>query len=88
MFDHVNDFRPVYYALVRAQVFPLVRQHLLGLLSELIERECRAELTKLKKSKVELPIELFVSASEHNVLHCADLVARRTSPSCRSYNGS
>ena len=61
MFAHVNEFRPVYYALVRTQVFPLVRQHLLDLLSELIERECRAELTKLKKSKAELPIDLFVS---------------------------
>jgi hypothetical protein len=38
-----------------------VRQQLLGLLSELIERECRAELTKLKKSKAELPTKLFVS---------------------------
>ena len=61
MFDHVNEYRPVYYALVRTQVFPLVRQHLLGLLSELIERECRAELVKLKKSKAEVPIELFIS---------------------------
>ncbi len=60
MFEHVNDFREVYYALAPTQVFPRVRQRLLGLLSELIEKECRAELVKIKKSKTELPIDLFV----------------------------
>jgi AcrR family transcriptional regulator len=61
MFDHVNDFRKIYYALAHTRVFPLVRQQLLDLLSELIEKECRAELVKLKRSKPELPIDLFVS---------------------------
>jgi hypothetical protein len=61
MFDHVNDFRQIYYALAHTRVFPLVRQQLLDLLRELIEKECRAELVKLKKSKAELPIDLFVS---------------------------
>lgn len=60
MFEHVNEFRPVYYALARTQVFPLVRKQLVTLLNELIEKECRTELLNLKKSSG-LPIELFVS---------------------------
>ena len=60
MFEHVNGYRKVYYAILHTRVWPHVSQRLQELLKELIERECKAEIASLKKASSEVPVDLFV----------------------------
>src|SRR5260370_5002396 len=60
MFEHANEYRNVYFALLNTRAWPLVRQHLQNVLEELIRRECRAEIAKLKTANSEVPVDLFV----------------------------
>ena len=53
MFEHANEFRKVYRALVLTPVWPRIRQRIQDVLADLIRREY-----KPRKSKV--PPELFV----------------------------
>ena len=56
MFEHAYGYRPVYHALVSTRVWPHVRQRIQNILADLIRRECG----DAKKSKANVPIELFV----------------------------
>jgi AcrR family transcriptional regulator len=60
MFDHANGYRNVYHALLHTQAWPLVRQRLQEVLEELIRRECKSEIEKLKKANSDVPVDLFV----------------------------
>ncbi len=60
MFDHANGYRNVYFALLNTRAWPLVRQRLQEVLEELIRRECKAEIAKLKNADSDVPIDLFV----------------------------
>ncbi|MBZ5548588.1 MAG: TetR/AcrR family transcriptional regulator [Acidobacteriia bacterium] len=60
MFEHAHEYRNVYYALLHTQGWPLFRQRLQEILQELIRRECKAEIHKLRKADSEVPVELFV----------------------------
>ncbi len=60
MFEHANEYREVYHALLHAQAWPLFRQRLQEILDEIIRRECKAEIAKLKKADSEVPVDLFV----------------------------
>ncbi len=60
MFEHANEYRNVYYAILNTQAWPLIRQHIEEVLDELIRRECKAEIGKLKKTDPDLPVDLFV----------------------------
>jgi hypothetical protein len=71
MFEHANEYRSVYHALLRTSAWPAVRERLQGILDELMRRECKTEIAKLKKIDSEVPVELFihyVSASFFAVL--------------------
>src|SRR5216683_4662018 len=57
MFEHANEYRNVYFALLNTRAWPLVRQHLQNVLEELIRRECRAEIAKLKTANSEVPVD-------------------------------
>jgi len=60
MFDHANGYRNVYFALLNTRAWPLVRQQLQDVLEDLIRRECKAEIEKLKTANSEVPVDLFV----------------------------
>lgn len=60
MFEHAHEYRNVYYALLHTQGWPLFRQRLQEILQELIRRECKAEIQKLRKAESEVPVDLFV----------------------------
>jgi AcrR family transcriptional regulator len=60
MFEHADGYRTIYYALLKTQGWPLVRQRMQDLLEELIGRECKTEIAALRKAKSEVPVELFV----------------------------
>ena len=60
MFEHADQYRKVYRALVNTQVWPHVRQRIQNVLSDLIRRECIAEMKRLQRSKSRLQPELFV----------------------------
>jgi len=60
MFDHANGYRNVYHAILHTQVWPRVSRRLQELLKELIERECKAEIARLKKARSDIPVDLFV----------------------------
>ena len=60
MFEHAHEYRNVYYALLHTQGWPLFRQRLQEILQELIRRECKAEIQKLRKADSEVPVDLFV----------------------------
>lgn len=60
MFEHASGYRDVYHALLNTRAWPLVRQALQGILEELIRRECKAEIAKLKRADSEVPVDLFV----------------------------
>ncbi len=60
MFEHASEYREVYHALLHTQAWPLFRQRLQEILDEIIRRECKAEIAKLKKADSEVPVDLFV----------------------------
>jgi AcrR family transcriptional regulator len=60
MFDHADEYRNVYYALLKTQGWPLVHQRLENLIAELIRKECKTEIAALKNAKSDVPVELFV----------------------------
>jgi AcrR family transcriptional regulator len=60
MFDHAFGFRNVYFALLNTGAWPIVRQQLQDVLDELIRRECKSEITKLKTANSDVPVDLFV----------------------------
>lgn len=60
MFEHAHEYRNVYYALLHTQGWPLFRQRLQDTLQELIRRECKNEIQKLRKADSEVPVDLFV----------------------------
>jgi AcrR family transcriptional regulator len=58
MFEHADQYRKVYRALVNTSVWPHVRQRIQNVLADLIRRECVAAMKQRSKSK--LPAELYV----------------------------
>jgi len=60
MFEHANEYREVYHALLHTQAWPVFRQHLEGILDEIIRRECKAEIQKLRKTDSDVPVDLFI----------------------------
>jgi AcrR family transcriptional regulator len=57
MFDHAYGYRNVY---LNTGAWPVVRQQLQDVIEELIRRECKAEITKLKTANSDVPVDLFV----------------------------
>jgi len=60
MFDHAYGYRNVYFALLNTRAWPIVRQRLQEILEELIQRECKAEIAKLKTANSEVSVDLFI----------------------------
>jgi AcrR family transcriptional regulator len=60
MFDHADEYREIYHAILHTRAWPLVRQGLQDVLGELIRRECKAEIENLKQADSEVPVDLFV----------------------------
>jgi AcrR family transcriptional regulator len=60
MFEHASGYRNVYYALLNTSAWPLVHQALQDIFDDLIRRECKAEIVKLKRADSEVPVDLFV----------------------------
>jgi AcrR family transcriptional regulator len=60
MFDHAHGYREVYFALLNTGAWPIVRQQLQEVLVELIGRECKAEIAKLKTANSDVPVDLLV----------------------------
>lgn len=66
MFDHVDEFRQGYLALVSARVWPTLRQRVEEILAELVRRGSPAEMRRLERrrparsAEPEMPVELFV----------------------------
>jgi hypothetical protein len=60
MFDHADEYREIYHAILHTRAWPLVRHGLQDVLGELIRRECKAEIENLKHSDSEVPVDLFV----------------------------
>jgi hypothetical protein len=60
MLDHAYGYRSVYFALLNTRACPIVRQSLQEILEELIQRECQAEIAKLKAAKSEVPVDSFI----------------------------
>jgi AcrR family transcriptional regulator len=48
MFEHASEYREVYHALLNTQGWPLFRQRLEEMFEEMIRRECKAEIQRLK----------------------------------------
>lgn len=59
MFEHAYGFREIYFALLNTGAWPMVRQQLQEVVEELIRRECKAEVAKLKTANSDVPIDLF-----------------------------
>jgi len=64
----------VYFALLNTGAWPIVRQQLQAVLEELIRRECKAEIAKLKTANSDVPVDLFVHYSQPGFLCGFDLV--------------
>jgi AcrR family transcriptional regulator len=60
MFEHAHGYRNVYFALLNTRAWPIVRQSLQATLEELIRREARVEIAKLKTAKSDVPVDLFI----------------------------
>ena len=60
MFEHADQYRKVYRALVTTQVWPHVRQRIQNVLAELVRRGCTTERQLRRQSKSDVPMELFV----------------------------
>lgn len=60
MFQHASEYREVYHALLNTHGWPIFRQHLEEMFDEIIRRECKAEIQRLKKADSDVPVDLFV----------------------------
>ena len=60
MFQHASEYREVYHALLNTQGWPIFRQRLEETVDEIIRRECRVEIQRLKKADSDVPVDLFV----------------------------
>ena len=60
MFQHASEYREVYYALVNTHGWPIFRQCLEEMFDEIMRRECKAEIQRIKKSDSDVPVDLFV----------------------------
>jgi AcrR family transcriptional regulator len=60
MFEHAHGYRNVYFALLNTGAWPIIRQSLQEVLEELIRRECKAEIAKLRTANSHVPIDLFI----------------------------
>ena len=60
MFQHASEYREVYHALLNTQGWPIFRQRLEMMFDEIIRRECKAEIQKIKKPDSDVPVDLFV----------------------------
>jgi AcrR family transcriptional regulator len=60
MFQHASEYREVYHALLNTQGWPIFRQRLEEIFDEIIRRECKAEIQRLKKPDSDVPVDLFV----------------------------
>ena len=60
MFQHASEYREVYHALLNTQGWPIFRQRLEEMFDEIIRRECKAEIQRLKKADSDVPVDLFV----------------------------
>jgi hypothetical protein len=74
MFEHAHGYRNVYFALLNTRAWPIVRQSHQEILEELIQRECKAEIAKLKTAKSEVPVDLFIPLSHSGFLRGSDVV--------------
>lgn len=60
MFEHAREYREVYHALLHTRGWSLFREHLEQIFDEIIRRECKAEIQKLKKTDSDVPVDLFI----------------------------
>jgi hypothetical protein len=60
MLQHASEYREVYHALLSTQGWPIFRQRLEEMFDEIIRRECKAEIQRLKKPDSDVPVDLFV----------------------------
>jgi AcrR family transcriptional regulator len=60
MFEHANEYRDVYHALLKTRGWPLIRERLEEIFDDIIRRECSAEIQRLKKPDSDVPVDLFV----------------------------
>ena len=60
MFQHASEYREVYHALLNTQGWSIFRQRLEEMFDEIIRRECKAEIQRLKKPDSDVPVDLFV----------------------------
>jgi AcrR family transcriptional regulator len=60
MFEHASEYREVYHSLLHTQGWALFRRHLEEILNEIIRRECKAEIQRLKKADSDVPVDLFI----------------------------
>jgi AcrR family transcriptional regulator len=60
MFQHAREYRNVYYALLHTTAWPVVRERLEEVLDELIWRESKIEIGKIKRTESNTPVDLFV----------------------------
>jgi len=61
MFQHASEYREVYHALLNTQGWPIFRQRLEEMVDEIIRRECKAEIQRVKEADSDVPVDLFVS---------------------------
>jgi AcrR family transcriptional regulator len=60
MFQHASEYREVYHALLDTHGWPIFRQRLEEMFDEIIRRECKAEIQRLKTADSDVPVDLFV----------------------------
>jgi AcrR family transcriptional regulator len=60
MFQHASEYRDVYHALLNTQGWPVFQQRLEEMFDEIIRRQCKAEIQRLKNADSDLPVDLFV----------------------------
>ena len=60
MFQHASEYREVYHALLNTHGWPIFRERLEETFDEIIRRECKAEIQRLKKADSDVPVDLFV----------------------------
>jgi AcrR family transcriptional regulator len=60
MFEHASGYREVYHALLHTSAWPVVRERLQKVLDEIIRREAKTEIVKLRQPESDIPVDLFV----------------------------
>jgi hypothetical protein len=91
MFQPASEYREVYHALLNTEGWPIFRPRLEEMFDEIIRRECKAEIQRLKKPDSDVPVDLFVhylTASDSSLLLSLDVVARPTKPTAAVTNKS